>query len=582
MLRRFLFLTITAIVFNCTLAVWNASYAQVNYQQQYASAKALFKDGKYNLAMESFKPLVQYDAANPFSLYASFFYALSAYHQGYRSVAKDMFNQVKTLYPNWDQLDEVNLWLGKIHFGAQDYFQGLQVLAQIKSGKLTKDVTALKRSGLASVTDAESLKRMHENYPSDEVIGEKLARSLTKSTLPEDKALLDKLITKFKLKKSDFIDEVPPTVFKEVYSVSALFPFMTSTLDPTPPRKRNQFVLDLYEGMKLAIDTLAKEGVKISLRAYDTERNPEKIKELLTKEELQNTDLLVGPLFQEENKLVQDFSRTNRINLFNPVSNNFDLVRNNPYGFLFQPSLESLGSNSAEFLDSYKRNKKCIVFIGETRRDSVLAMSFLKRAATTGLDIIQIERIPRAESGRIMTILATPTEFDEFKYPKQFSLPKDSLGCVFVASDDPLIYTKVISSVEARKDSVTILGSEAWLDQTAVDFDKYQQLGVVLFASNYTSPGNAHYQAFQRKFIRVHGRVSTTNVYSDYAKMGYDFMLFVGHALKRYGVYFQDALSKQKLSGYLTEGYDFENARDNQLVPFVQFRAGRLTLIDKK
>ncbi len=574
--RMVLFFCITWLV-----AAINAP-AQVNYQQQYASAKALFKEGRYNLAMESFKPLIQYDANNPFVEYASFFYALSAYHQNYRSVAKDMLLQVKTLYPNWDQLDEVNLWLAKIHVDANEYFQALQVLTQIKNGKLTRETTALRQSAVASVTDVEALKQMYEKYPSDEVIAERLARVIAKSTLPEDKALLDKLIAKFKLKKSEFIDEVPLTVYKDVYSISVLFPFMASTLEPTPIRKRNQFVLDLYEGMKLAVDTLAKQGVKISLRVYDTERNPEKIKALLQLEEIRNTDLIVGPLFQEENRLIQDFSRTYRINLFNPVSNNFDLVKDNPYGYLFQPSLESLGSNSAEFLDAYKRNKKCMVFFGETRRDSVLAMSFLKRAATTQLNIMQIERVSRAESGKIMTILATPTEFDEFKYPKQFSLPKDSLGCIFVASDDPLIYTKVISSVEARKDSVTILGSEVWLDQTAVDFEKYQQLGIVLYASNFTAQNNVNYQAFQRKFIRTHGRVSTTSPYSDYAKLGYDFMLFAGNALKQHGVYFQDALNRQKVNGYLTEGYDFRNARDNQLVPFVQFRAGRLTLIDKR
>jgi len=556
--------------------------AQGNYQQQYTSAKALFKEGKYNLAMESFKPLIQYDASNPFSEYASFFYALSAYRQGYRSVAKDMLLQVKTLYPNWDQLDEVNLWLAKIHFEGSEHFQAMQVLSQIKNAKLAKAVGAVKQHAITSITDNDLLKRMHENYPTDGVIGEALARSIAKSALPQDKALLEKLLVQFKLNRSEFIDEVPPTVFKDVYSVSVLFPFLIPSLEPTPVRKRNQFVLDMYEGMKLAVDTLAKQGIKISLRAYDTERNPEKIKEVLKKNELRNTDLIVGPLFQEENKMVQEFSQANRINLFNPVSNNFDLVKDNPYGYLFQPSLESLGANAAEFLDAYKRNKKCIVFFGETRRDSVLAMSFLRRAASTNLNIMQIERVSRLESGKIMTILATPTEFDEFKYPKQFSLPKDSLGCIFVASDDPLIYTKVISSVEARKDSVTIVGSEVWLDQTAVDFEKYQQLGIVLFASNYTAPGNRAYQAFQRKFIRVHGRASTSSPYSDYAKLGYEFMLFVGNALHRYGVYFQDAFGRQKFPGYLTEGYDFTNARDNQLVPFVQFRSGELILIDKK
>lgn len=560
----------------------NVVVAQVNYQQQYTRAKTLFKEGKYNLAMELFKGLIQYDANNPFSEYASFYYALSAYHQGYKSVARDMFSQIKTLYPNWDQQDEVNLWLARIHFENSDYFQALRVLTIIKNEKLINERTALKRAGLVSVTDVETLKRLYESYPQDDVIAERLAREISKSTLPEDRELLNRLLARFGFKKSDYIEETPPTIYKDVYSVSALFPFMVSSLEPTPLRKRNQFVIDLYEGIKLAVDTLAKQGIKISFRAYDTERNPDKIKELLKKDELRNTDLIIGPLFQEENKPVQDFSQANRINLINPVSNNFDLVRDNPYGFLFQPSLESLGSNSAEFLDSYTKNKKCIVFFGESRRDSVLAMNFLKRASTTGLKIIHMERVSRAESGKIMSILATPTEFDEFKYPRQFTLPKDSLGCIFVASDDPLIYTKVISSVETRRDSVTILGSENWLDQTAVDFEKYQQLKIVMFASNYTSAANPVYADFQRRFIRKHGRVSTGNPYSDYAKLGYEFMLFIGHLLQRYGVYFQDALNQQKFPGYLTEGYDFQHARDNQLVPFVMFKEGSLVLVDKK
>jgi hypothetical protein len=35
---------------------------------------------------------------------------------------------------------------------------------------------------------------------------------------------------------------------------------MASTLDPSPAPKRNQAVLDLYEGMKLAVDTLKRKA----------------------------------------------------------------------------------------------------------------------------------------------------------------------------------------------------------------------------------------------------------------------------------------------------------------------------------
>ena len=570
---RFLSIVLLATIVNLVSA-------QVNYQQQYTNAKALYKEGKYNLAMESFKPLVAYDKSNPFPEYASFYYAISAYHQGYKSVAKDMLMQIKQLYPTWDQLDEVNLWLAKIHFDSKEYFQGMNQLAAIKGPKVQKDVQGIKKSGLTSLTDVSVLTRMHQEYPKDAVVGEKLAHELSKSIdTKEEKELLDKLISTFKLKKSDFVDETPPTVHKDIYSVSVLFPFQVNTLEPNLSRKRNQYVLDLYEGIKLAIDTLNKQGIKISLRAYDTDRNPAKIKNLLEREELKTTDLIIGPLFQEENKIIQDFSKAHRINLFNPVSNNFDLVRDNPYGFLFQPSLETLGVQSAKFLAAYQvSNKKCMVFFGETKRDSVLAMSFVNTALETDLKVIQVERFSKESSARILKILATPTEFDEFKYPKQFTLPKDSLGCVFVASDDPVIYSKVISSVTTRGDRVTILGSESWLDQTT-DYEKLNSLGVVMFASNFTAFDNQAYSAFQKKFIRVHGRVTSTIPYTDYVKTGYDFMLFAGNMLKAHGVYFQDALNRKEIKGYLTEGYNFQFSRDNQHVPFIRFKDGELVSV---
>ena len=570
------------LLFICVFAIAVTSvHAQVDYQQKYSNAKSYFKDEQYNLAMEGFKSLVAYDKNNPFSEYASFYYAVSAYRQGYTSVARDMFNQIKQLYPTWDKIDEVNLWLGKIYFDNKEYFQGINQLESIENNKLQREANTIQKNGLKNLKDVEALERMHQAHPKDPIIGEKLAIELSKEiNSEEDKELLEKLITTFRLKRSDFVEETPATIFKDVYSVSVLFPLLVNSIEPTLSRKRNQFVLDLYEGMKLAVDTLAKQGIKISLRAYDTERSPEKIKKILEREELKSSDLIVGPLFQEENKYIQDFSKQYKINLFNPVSNNFDLVRDNPYGFLFQPGLETLGEQSAKFLDRYQTNKKCMVFMGDTKRDSTVARSFLKAAAETELKVIQIERFTKEGSGRILQILATPTEFDEFKYPKQFTLPKDSLGCIFVASDDPLFFTKVVSSVTTRGDNITIVGTENWLDQTS-DFEKLQTLGVVMLASNYTATENPAYKAFQKKFIKVHGRVPGTSAYSNYAKIGYEFMLFSGHMLKKHGVYFQDALEKERIKGFVTEGFDYRNSRDNHLTPFIRFRDGELVLIEK-
>lgn len=573
-----------AIIVNCQLLIVNDAIAQTDYNQQYTIAKKLYTDGKYNLAMESFKKLIPYAQGNIYREYASYYYGVSAYQQGFKAVAKDMFGQIKTLYPTWDKIDEVNLWLAKIHFDNKDYFQGLRILNELKDEKVKAQTVELKKQAISPIRDIETLKMMLEEYPKDAVIGEKLAQELAKSQNQlEDQKLLESLIAKYKLNKTDYINETPKTVHKDVYSVSVLFPFVVNTIDPTPSRKRNQFVLDLYEGMMLAVDTLAKQGIKIDLRAYDTERSIQKIKTLLLMPELKASDMIVGPLFQEENTAIQEFSHVNQINLFNPISNNYELIKDNFYGFLFQPSYETLGSQSADYLIEGNKKKKCMVFYGDTKRDSTLAASFVSQAKAGGLKVLRSERVTKETSGKILDILAKPTEFDEFKYPTQFTLHKDSVHAIFVASDDPLIYTKVISSVETRRDSVTIIGSESWLDQAAVDYSKYESLKIVLYGPNFSSENNVAYQKFQKKFIKKHGRNSSTASYTNYAKIGYDFMLFTGNTLKQHGVYFQDAIRKEKqVPGYLTPGYDFTSARSNQYVPFIHFKNGRLVEIERR
>ena len=570
---------IRKIYFVCLAAlISSSSFAQVDYNKQYFNGKELFRTGKYNLAMETFKPLIPYDQNNRFSEYAAFYYALSAYNLNYKAVAKDMLNQLKTTHPKWDKIDEVNFWLGKIFMENKDYFQGLRLLSAIQDKKIQTNIAVMKTQAISAITDAETLKMMLEEYPKDEEVARSLAAALSKNlTDVEYKAQLENLISQFNFKRTDFIPEAPKTFFKDVYSVSVMMPFMSGTLEPSLNRKRNQIVLDLYEGMKLAVDTLSKQGISISLRAYDTERNVSKIKTALETEEVKNTDLIVGPFFLDENKAIQDFSLNARVNVFNPISNLSEVIGTNPYAYLFQPSFETLGKKSADYLKAHVRRKNCMVFYGNTRIDSVLAANFIQRANEHGIKISAIHKVNK-DAAKIMGIIATATEYDEFKYPKQFELPIDSLGSIFVASDDALIYAKVVSGVETRGDSVLVIGSEKWLEETAIGLERYQSLGIVLYSPNYTSLLNLHYKAFVKKFVKIHSRYP-----NNAAKMGYECMLFLGKQLKQNGVYFQDGLSKAgTVRGSLMEGFNYEASRDNQLVPFVKFDRGQLIVVDKK
>jgi tetratricopeptide (TPR) repeat protein len=433
-----------------------------DFRKQFRQAKDLYESKQYSAAMAAFKPLTVYDQTNPFPEYASYYYALSSQQLGYGSVAKDMFLQIKKLYPTWDQMQEVDYWLCKLYFDQGDIFQALKVASTITDPTLQKSLPDLKRFYLDKVNDSETLKMVLEDYPEEREAGRALLKVLGKQPHHlQESAMMELLINKFNLPREKLVTvETPKPVFKDTYRVALIMPFLAATLDPSPVVKRNQFVLDIYDGVKLATDSLRKQGINLEVLAYDNERSPDVTRKILLQEELKSADVIIGPLFPEEAKPVLEFSQANQVNaLINPASNTIEFAPH-PYSFLFQPSHETLGVRSAEWVAQHVRRKNCLVYFGETVKDSVVAFAFIKKALELGVKVVYAEEVRKETSASILTNLVSATEHDEWKNPLQFKLRKDSLGSIFVASDNELIYSKVVNGVETRGDSITVIGQE--------------------------------------------------------------------------------------------------------------------------
>jgi tetratricopeptide (TPR) repeat protein len=553
--------------------------AAQDFKRQYRQAKDLFEEASYSAAMEAFKVLTVYDPANPYPEYASYYYALSAERLGYASVAKDMLLQIKKLYPTWDQMNEVNYWLCKIYFERREYFQGLLIASQITDPSFQSGLSELKRVYLANIDDIETLKMILEDYPQDKEAARALVKLLGKQPVHlQETELIDSLLTKFDLPREQLItNEVPKPILKETYRVALVMPFLAASLDPSPVKKRNQFVLDLYDGMKLAADTLSKMGINLELLAYDNERSIKITKKIVDFEELKSADLIVGPLFQEESVPLQEFALANQINLsINPISNNSDLIGKSPFAFLFQPSHETIGLRSADWVAKNVPRKTCMVYYGESVKDSVMAFNFIKHALELGVNVVFAEEVRGETSASILTTLASATEYDEWKNPTQFKLKKDSIGSIFVASDNELIYSKVINSVETRRDSIVIVGQESWLNETSVDFSKFERTHVTLASPNYRPPARQAYLDFRRKYILKHGTLPV-----EHASIGYEFVMIFGNILAKYGANFTQTMPSETFTpGSLTSGYQWQDNHDNGRVPFITFKQGKLVVID--
>lgn len=551
--------------------------SSVSYKQEYEHGKQLYQQGKYALCMEVMQKVIPYDQANPYSTYASFYYALAAYKQSYFVVAKNMLVQIEKLNPQWSNIQEVYFWLGLCEFENKNPFEALKQFSKITKAQTKVEADVASEHYLMQVKDAETLRMLLEDNQKNKAVASALIRLLWNQQTTETREEILKLSRQNQIDLPREFTNKSQIKEKNKLVVSALFPFVVSTLDNSPSKKRNQFVLDLYNGMQLATDTLNKMSINVELRAYDTERNNDKIKAITALPEVNQSDVWIGPLLREENQALQEASIQYKVPIFNPLSNDLTLVKGNDLGLLFEPDAASFGSKSAQFLKAQPliHKKKSIVFYGPALRDSVMAWSFIQEAEKQGIKIIAKQLITRESVERITKMIATPTEYDEWKAPKQFTVPKDSIGAVFVASDDPIIYTKVVSTVEVRKDNTMIIGNESWLESGTVDIEKFQRMNIRLYAANYSDKNNEWNKAFIKSYIRKHGK-APIGLSTNYARIGYELMLIVGHKFKEGNTEWLSAFRGGTFTGFLLQNYDYSGVPANNNVTFLRFNEGEL------
>ncbi|MEL6559221.1 MAG: tetratricopeptide repeat protein, partial [Bacteroidota bacterium] len=142
---------IFSVIITCIITF--VSFGQ-NYQADYLEAKRLLNNKEYRVAKDAFRSLIVSSAKHNFGEYASFFYGLSAYHLESYNEAKDMWLQVKSKYPDWNQNDELQWWLAAAYFKLEDYEKGADYLKDVRNNRLKKDGESLK---IAYLSDLDSL-----------------------------------------------------------------------------------------------------------------------------------------------------------------------------------------------------------------------------------------------------------------------------------------------------------------------------------------------------------------------------------------------------------------------------------------
>jgi ABC-type branched-subunit amino acid transport system substrate-binding protein len=530
-------------------------------QAKYFGGKDLLKAGKYKEAMDQFMPLTSEAEDNPFVQYAHYYYAQAALKAGLLAEGTLMLKQLIAKYPSWEKMNEVNYLFGNILFEQKQYREGMKYLADLKRD-LKDDAEKMEEYYFKNIP-VDSLVRLNKIYPSDEIIVSALASKLATSSDEKEKMLFEYLVQDFKLDRSKYYTG-KQSVLKPSYNVAVLFPFMVKEIDVDNANRPNQFVLDMYGGMRIAADSLKKNGVNINLYAYDTEKEISKLKSVLDLPELAAMDMIIGPVYPAHNSMVAEFALKNQIIVVNPLSANSKILENNPYQFLFQSSIDDQAETSVLYAKQNFSNPSpqndVIIFYGGENKDSLLALKYKEMAETNGFTVNIFER---GKPARAQLLLSD-------------SIALKLCSHIFIASSDVTFAANAISALEVSQRSIPVIVKSEWLQYRNLSFEQLERRSVHFIHQDYLRNDEPSVKDFKKAFF------ARDNIYpSTFAYQGYDLMLLFGKALNLYGNYFKDQLQKAGfIPGKIFPGYDYSNSASNKFVPITKFYQHQLTLMN--
>lgn len=525
---------------------------------RYRSGKVQLDQGNYAAALAQLEPLAQPTARFARAADAAYLAAVANARLKQWPEAEQLLNLLRTEYPTYPNLPDALFLQGQVSFEQEDFDTGLKALAQLPADKLGPEREAMKATYLPRIKERNTWQRNLRRYPDDATLARAYADHLIAggAYTDADRPQLDELIAKFSLDRARYTPRPrPASVKKTSYNVAVLLPFELS--DPSwQTVRKNQFVTDLYAGLRLAQDSLQRAGRPIQLFAYDTGADTLALKQTLALPELAGMDLLIGPVYKSGAKLLSRYAREHQIICINPLSQDGDLVLDNPWHYLFSSSSATQGRVAAQFaLNAFGAGKPGLVLYEDSKDDADFATAYKTTFEEQG--------------GKISALRRFNPDVDE-SLAAAFAGPELAAAShVVVVSDNRRIGPYALRLVQQQPAATRpgVLAPGSWLDNPRLDVSQLSGPATYFIQPKYYDEQGLGYRRFRQLYLqRQHLPPSV------FANQGFELLMYFGNVLSQYGSDFQTSLSTAPpATGAIFEGENYPGGtHDNQVVPIVK------------
>ncbi|GAA3930297.1 ABC transporter substrate-binding protein [Hymenobacter algoricola] len=520
---------------------------------RYQNGKTLIGQTRYELAMQELEPIAQPKARFARAPEAAYLYSIAATRAKKWAEAEQMLNLLRTEYATWPGLADAFFLQAQVSFELSEPENALQMLSQLPAGQLMTERENMKAQYAPRIKDKLVFQKLLQTYPQDAALGRAYADKLATGGwyTEADKVTLDQLITQLSLDRSRYTPRPRPAK-KSSYNVAVLLPFEFN--DPSWEKiRKNQFVTDLYAGLRLAQDSLQREGRPVQLFSYDTGADTLQLKQVLALPELAGMDLIIGPVYKSGSKLLARYAQQHQIICVNPLSQDGDLVLDNGWHYLFEPSSATQARQAAQLAFSQFTARTAVVLYEDTKDEAAFAQAYKTAYETLG--------------GKVLALRRINSDVDESLAAGFAGLDLKSVGHLVVASDARKIGPYTLGVLQAQGVRVPLLTYASWLDNARLSLGQLDARDVYFIQPKYLDKTLPGVRRFRQLYLQRQNLPPSV-----FAFTGFELLYYFGSQLHQHGPAFQQNLAASgAVSGSVFQGVGYPGgAHDNQYVPFTK------------
>lgn len=369
-----------------------------------------------------------------------------------------------------------------------------------------------------------TVKELTDANPGLEADGPKVGQTLvipaTSKVVEKQDEKIDKPISAIKEPKSFKHDPSKP------FNVVLMLPMSIANGGDTLGKnsvRRQEDMLQYYQGTLLALDSLKNRGVSVNLTVVDTKNDQDKeaLNKALKNPALKSADLIIGPVYRPAVLAVAPFAEKYSIPMVSPLSIIDEDVVQNPYLIQVATDNEVIVKKTVEYA---KRNDgRTVLVVPADGSDAKMVKEF-KTLLKDKLPELSYRQGGYAQNQR------------EALKSKLVSGKKNRF--VVLSNNEVFVLDFLQNlSIAAKGYEVEVLGTSKWQKFTSIDMAYMHDCNVEIFLANHVDYAESGAKSFVRNFRNFY-KTEPNN----YAFRGFDVAYYFIDVMKSYGTDFIGAL----------------------------------------